>query len=206
MRFRRDPLRTAQRQLEMSDALQRVRQALHGAADSPDGFVRLLAELPAAQARWVSALLPSEQIDGPYGAEWAEVLAAPRATPAALRAKGRTSVPTAPGVYVWSHGEKVIYTGRAIGASGLRGRVWSDHLSTRPDLSKSTFRRWVAVHELGVTRADAKNHRFAAREVAAVNAWVDSCRIGWITRETQRDARRLEHALLSVWEPPYNAD
>ena len=60
----------------MSDALQRVRQALHGAADSADGFDRLLAELPAAQARWVSALLPSEQVDGPYGAEWAEVLAA----------------------------------------------------------------------------------------------------------------------------------
>jgi hypothetical protein len=200
----RDLLRTGRKLLEVNDALQRVQQALTTAAESTGGLERLLAEMPAPQARWVRALLPSEHRDGPYGAEWEELLAAPRASPGALRAQGPTGLPTAPGVYVWSHGEEIVYTGRATGASGLRGRVWSDHLSTRPDLSKSTFRRWVAVHELGVTRADAKNHRFAAHEVAAVNAWVDSCRIGWIERETKRDARRLEHGVLSVWEPPFN--
>ncbi|WP_349815175.1 GIY-YIG nuclease family protein [Curtobacterium sp. MCBD17_040] len=100
-----------------------------------------------------------------------------------------------------------MYAGRAKGRDGLRGRL-SVHLSTGPDLSRSTFRSWVAVSVLDVPRPVTRQRPTVMTEeqVAQVNAWITSCYVGWVEKPTVAATIAFEEALLREWKPRLNHD
>lgn len=116
----------------------------------------------------------------------------------------RRDVPQAPGVDAWYHDDEPVYAGRALGTSGLRGRVWANHLATGADLSRSSFRRNVCEH-LAIAPTSTTRIRpsvMKESEVAAVNEWVRSCEFAWTVCGTSDEASRLERELLAEWKPP----
>ena len=153
-----------------------------------------------------SALEDEQVPDGPHGYHWRAVIAADRFLPEELRQEP-TLIPREPGVYCWFHDDDPVYAGRAASTGGLRTRL-GKHLDTGTDLSHSTFRAWVAVTELGLTRKAARDRLtgVTVEEAAAVTAWVDSCALGWVQLGSVRDAKRFEHGLLYAWSPPLNDD
>lgn len=113
-------------------------------------------------------------------------------------------VPTLPGVYAWYLAGDAVYSGRAAGRTGLRGRIWSNHLATGVDLSRSSFRRNVCEH-LGIantTSTKARPPTLAPADVHLVNEWIRRCDIAWLECDSAVDARRLEKLLHAEWMPP----
>ena len=108
------------------------------------------------------------------GRLWARMNGEPRRPAAVL--VGR-DVPTSPGVYAWYREGKPVYSGRALGAEGLRGRVWKYHLKTGNDLSRSSFRRNVCEHlDIAPTsRTTLRPTVLTATEVEPVNSWIREC-------------------------------
>lgn len=153
-----------------------------------------------------SALTDEQVPDGPHGHHWRTLLEAQRYAPAALR-NDADLIPRQPGVYCWFRDGKPVYAGRAASRGGLRKRL-GQHLDTGTDLSHSTFRAWVAVRELELTRKAARDREVGVRadQAAAVTAWVDGCEVSWVALNTVAEAKRFEHGLLYAWEPPLNDD
>lgn len=113
-------------------------------------------------------------------------------------------IPTRPGVYAWYREDAAIYSGRALGGDGLRGRIWKDHLRTGADLSRSSFRRNVCEH-LGIAPTSKTTVRptlLTAADVDPVNRWIRECEVAWIECQSAREAEDREKALHAEWMPP----
>lgn len=113
-------------------------------------------------------------------------------------------IPKRPGVYAWYRDGEPIYSGRALGADGLHGRVWKNHLKAGADLSRSSFRRNVCEH-LGVAPTSTTTVRptlLTAADVEPVNRWIRECEVAWIECESAADAEALERELHAEWLPP----
>src|SRR4051812_10076636 len=80
------------------------------------------------------------------GPVWTRTLELPRVL---ARDIDVTSIPVSPGVYAWFSAAEPVYAGKASGRGGLRDRL-SKHLGVGLDLSRSSLRRNVAEHLLGV--------------------------------------------------------
>jgi hypothetical protein len=114
------------------------------------------------------------------------------------------------GIYVWFRDGSPVYSGRAVGADGIRGRVWKNHLARGPDLSRSSFRRnvceFLGIADTGVTTL--RPTRLTPEDVAPVNDWIRQCEVAW--REFVVDSRdenveavkAFERRLHQEWLPP----
>ena len=138
----------------------------------------------------------------------------------------KDDVPTSPGLYAWwprDGPDRPVYVGRALGAKGLRGRIWSQHLrpgylEARPE--KATARDAAqlghgvvdgkgrpAIEKSAFRKSVARAHVLAPG--APTVAWItERYVVSWVTLE-QLDidadrARRLEATLITVWRPRYN--
>lgn len=123
-------------------------------------------------------------------------------------ALNQRDIPTEPGVYAWFHNDVAVYSGRAAGRSGLRGRIWSNHLRTGVDLSRSSFRRNVCAH-LGIAptaTTKARPPALGMSAVSEVNEWIRNCGVAWIECDTPAQARALEQELHNEWMPPSVGD
>jgi hypothetical protein len=112
-------------------------------------------------------------------------------------------IPSTPGVYAWYRDAQPIYSGRAIGRHGIRTRIWSDHLKTGSDLSRSSFRRNVCEH-LGIaptSKTKARPTLMTAVEVEPVNQWILGCEVAWIECGSPAEAETLEKMLHAEWTP-----
>jgi hypothetical protein len=97
-----------------------------------------------------------------------------------------------------------MYSGRALGGEGLRGRVWRNHMATGPDLSRSSFRRNVCEH-LGIATTSVTAQRPTAmtpEQVAPVAEWIRGCQVAWIEFDSEQEASEFEKALHAEWLPP----
>lgn len=136
-----------------------------------------------------------------HGPEWHRMDGQPRRRATELE---RQDVPEVPGVYAWYRDGEAVYSGRAVGADGLRGRIWRYHLKTGNDLSRSSFRRNVCEY-LGIaptSRTTLRPTVMTEEDVAPVNAWIHECDVAWIECQTDEEAVRLEKALHREWLPP----
>lgn len=121
----------------------------------------------------------------------------------AAQLSGR-DVPSAPGVYAWYRDGEPVYSGRTLGKTGLRGRVWDTHLKTGTDLSRSSFRRNVCAH-LGVAPTSKTTVRptlMTEADVEPVNRWIRACEVAWIQCDSETEARAFERMLHAEWMPP----
>ncbi len=135
------------------------------------------------------------------GPLWLRMNSEPRYRAAVLAGR---DVPTSPGVYAWYRDGDPVYSGRAIGAEGLRGRIWKNHLKTGNDLSRSSFRRNVCEY-LGVaptTKTMLRPTVMKAAEVEPVNRWIRECEVAWIECHSPSEAELLEKDLHREWMPP----
>jgi hypothetical protein len=108
----------------------------------------------------------------------------------------RQDVPTQAGVYAWYRDGQSVYSGRALGGDGLRGRIWKNHLRTGADLSRSSFRRHVCEH-LGIAptgRTTIRPTVMTATDVEPVNRWISECDVAWIECQSATEAEMLEQA------------
>lgn len=136
----------------------------------------------------------------PAGRLWMTMNSQPRRSASTL---SKDRVPATPGVYAWYRDGEAIYVGRAVGAGGLRGRVWKEHLDTGNDLSRSSFRRNVCEH-LGIAATSRTRLRptvMETREVAQVNEWIRQCEVAWISCSSDGDAIELEDRMKHEWKP-----
>lgn len=132
---------------------------------------------------------------------WEQLNARPRRLGSSLTA---ADVPKNLGVYAWYRDGQPIYAGRAVGANGLHGRVWKDHLAKGPDLSRSSFRRNVCEH-LGIadtTVSRIRPTRLSSIDVEPVNVWIRECEVAWLEFDTADEASDYEVSLLAEWMPP----
>lgn len=143
---------------------------------------------------------PSPPVRGP-GEQWERLLVAPRSKAGALEL---TDLPTSPGVYAWFRDGEPVYAGRALTKGGIRTRVGRRHLDTGLDLSHSSFRRNVCEQLLGIPTGVSRRRPsvMTADQVAAVNEWIASCEVAWITFDDPDEARAFERAVLAEWRPP----
>ena len=114
------------------------------------------------------------------------------------------NIPTAPGVYACNRDGEPIYAGCALGAMGLRGRVWTNHLAVGNDLSRSSFRRNVCEH-IGIATTATTRIRptiMRSEQVHMVNEWIRECDISWSVCPSSSEAKQLERTLLREWMPP----
>lgn len=125
----------------------------------------------------------------------------PRLSARTLRS---SDVPKSYGVYAWYHNGEAVYAGRAVGADGLRERVWGKHMAVGPDLSRSSLRRnvcdYLGIADTGVTRA--RPPQLTAADVKPVNEWIRTCEVTWIECDTVKEAKEFERKLLAEWMPP----
>lgn len=140
---------------------------------------------------------------GSMGVQWKRALnlAVPQPLPVPP-----TSIPLAPGVYIWFRDGYPLYVGRAIGKKGgLRQRLRA-HLAQGPDLSRSTLRASVAVSQINVSRSIARRRPsiMTAQQIALVNEWIAECELGWIACDTRPEALILEKNLRDEWLPELN--
>ena len=132
---------------------------------------------------------------------WQRLNSQPRRAAASIT---RNDVPTQPGVYAWYCEGEAVYSGRALGAGGLRGRIWGNHLKTDDDLSHSSFRRNVCEH-LGIAPTNTTRIRPTAMtpdDVEPVNRWIRQCEVAWIECQSACEAEAFEKALHKEWMPP----
>ena len=137
-----------------------------------------------------------------HGRHWSQAVAVGKHRPRSLRPR---DIPTSPGVYIWFRDCEPVYVGEAKGVQGLQGRLRA-HLAIGTDLSRSTLRASVAVAQLGVTRAYARQRPsvMTDAEITLVNAWLTTCELGWQECATGPAAHELEVRLRSEWTPPLN--
>lgn len=111
-------------------------------------------------------------------------------------------VPCEPGVHAWFREGQCVHVGET---GNLRSRLRT-HLSTSRDLSRSTFRSWVAVREVARTREYTRRRPSAMTdaEIAVVTAWIRECDVAWIITKTKRDAAQLMAAFIASYRPPLN--
>ena len=132
---------------------------------------------------------------------WHRMNAQTRRAAASLTGK---DIPRRPGVYTWYREGEPVYSGRAIGADGLHGRIWKNHLKTGDDLSRSSFRRNVCEH-LGIAPTSKTTVRptlMTAADIEPVNRWIRECEVAWIECQSAAEAEALEKALHAEWTPP----
>jgi hypothetical protein len=153
-------------------------------------------------ALWVDTELERESIMSTNGPHWSQAMNVVRHQP---RSIPRGGIPTSPGVYIWFRDGDPVYVGEAKSAHGLRGRLRA-HLSTGPDLSRSTLRASVAAAQLGVTRSYARQRPsvMTTLEIVCTNDWLTGCEIGWIECSSPAAAQELEVNLRREWTPPLN--
>ena len=134
-----------------------------------------------------------------FSQEWTDVFEAPRTRSSALN---KADIPAQPGLYAWFRDGECVYLGIA---GDLRDRL-TTHRGTSNDLSRSTFRSWVAVHVLGLDRAATRQRPsiVTGDQAQVVNAWVAACDIAWLTQTTREDAAALEASLLAEHLPLLN--
>ena len=113
------------------------------------------------------------------------------------------SVPQDPGVYAWFDSEAPVYAGKASGGGGLRDRL-GKHLGLGVDLSRSSFRRNVAEHLLGIPTSASRQRPsiVTAEQAAAVNQWIGALEVAWLVFSTSAEAIAFERLLLGEWMPP----
>jgi hypothetical protein len=143
---------------------------------------------------------PSRVARGP-GDHWQRLLDAPRSPAGTV---GLADLPTSPGVYAWFRDGEPIYAGRALTKGGIRTRVGRRHLDTSADLSHSSFRRNVCEQLLGIPTGVSRRRPsvMTVEQVAAVNEWIASCEVAWITFDDAEEAKAFERVLLAEWKPP----
>lgn len=132
---------------------------------------------------------------------WQRMNDQPRRVAASLKGK---DIPRQPGVYAWYRDGQAVYSGRALGADGLHGRVWRYHLKTGADLSRSSFRRNVC-EDLGIAPTSTttiRPTRMTAADIEPVNRWIRECEVAWIECKSSAEAKALEKALHAEWLPP----
>ena len=132
--------------------------------------------------------------------DWAQLLAAPRIRARDLR---RPAIPDEPGVHAWFHDAECVYVGLA--GTSLRDRL-ATHLAITTDLSSSTLRATVALHELGVTREVARSRPpvLTVAQVAIVNEWLAGCEVSWLTQPTREEATEVKRRLRAARLPRFN--
>jgi len=139
--------------------------------------------------------------DRRMGPLWERMNEQPRLATTMLAA---SVVPKSVGVYAWYRDGEPIYAGRALGAKGLQQRVWSKHMATGPDLSRSSFRRnvcsYLGIADTSITKV--RPTRLTAAQVEPVNAWIRECEIAWIVFDAVEEAKNFERTLLDEWMPP----
>lgn len=137
------------------------------------------------------------------GPRWEFLNSRPRRRASLLQ---RKDVPASPGVYAFYKDGTAVYVGRALAQRGLRGRLLGDHLSTSPDLSRSTLRRSVAAEQGVATRAEAaaRPTLLTQEQAALVDDWLSACEVTWVECATAGEAAELEEALRVEWMPRLN--
>ena len=138
-----------------------------------------------------------EHLSGPA---WARMLELPRVPVRDIEAK---SIPVGPGVYAWFKSGEPVYAGKASGGGGLRDRL-GKHLGVGLDLSRSSLRRNVAEHLLGVPTAESRIRPsiMTFDQVSTINAWMRDLEVSWLSLPTPADAIAFERELLHEWMPP----
>jgi hypothetical protein len=98
--------------------------------------------------------------------------------------------------------ETPVYAGRASGSGGLRERL-GKHLGVGTDLSRSSLRRNVAEHLLGIPTAVSRQRPSLVTKDQAdqVNAWIDTLDLTWLVFSTPTEATAFERLLLGEWMP-----
>lgn len=113
------------------------------------------------------------------------------------------SVPDMPGVYAWFKSSEPIYAGKASGSGGLRERV-GKHLGIGTDLSRSSLRRNVAEHVLGVPTSVSRQRPsvMTSDQVSQINEWIRELEVTWLVFPTPGEAVAFEREVLREWMPP----
>ncbi|RKS80660.1 hypothetical protein CLV35_0249 [Motilibacter peucedani] len=138
----------------------------------------------------------------PTGPCWSLLLERPRTRSAELTGR---AVPTAAGVYAWFHLGEPVYVGMTGAKGGLRGRL-GRHRGAGRDLSRSSLRRNVAAHLLGIPTTVSRQRPSVVSEQDAdvVTAWIRDLEVAWVEQPDAAAAAALEHDLLAEWQPPLN--
>ena len=136
------------------------------------------------------------------GELWALLRSLPR-MPVARCRTDPSLVPFKQGVYVLFREGAPVYSGKAAGKRGLRGRLRM-HLDTSPDLSWSSVRRNYAEATLGIPIELTRMHGYEVKadQVAAVNNFIDTCELAFHVVPSGSAAAAFEKALHSEWQPP----
>jgi hypothetical protein len=132
--------------------------------------------------------------------EWDRLLAAPRRV---VRSLTSSDIDARPGVYLWRHGGRVAYVGKA---KSLRDRIWKRHLGGSRSLGGSSLRRNVCELLLGIPTSETLRGRrkMTPEEVSTIREWLRECEIAWVTTESEASALALEKRLRLTWMPPLN--
>lgn len=112
------------------------------------------------------------------------------------------AVPDGPGVYAWFKSSEPIYAGKASGGGGLRKRIGM-HLGVGPDLSRSSLRRNVAEHVLGVPTSVSRQRPsvMSSEQVSKINEWIRELEVSWLEFPIPAEAVAFERELLREWMP-----
>lgn len=134
------------------------------------------------------------------GAAWRRIYDLDRVPVAEVNPR---DIPRLPGVYAWFSGDAPVYAGKASGKGGLRGRL-SKHLATDLDLSRSSLRRNVAEHLLGIPTTVTRQRptQMTKEDIAVVNAWIHRLALCWLVMPSSETAVTFERQLLGEWMPP----
>lgn len=130
---------------------------------------------------------------------WTRILRLPRVLVTEIEI---SAVPDRPGVYAWFRSSDPIYAGKASGGGGLRERI-GKHLGVGPDLSRSSLRRNVAEHVLGVPTSESRQRPsvMSSEQVSKINAWIRELEVTWLEFPTPVEAVAFERELLREWMP-----
>lgn len=118
------------------------------------------------------------------------------------REVGESSISARSGVYAWFRDGTCVYSGRAVGGTGLRRRIWNGHLGTVPDLSRSSFRRNLCEH-LGIAASPVTRQRptrMTASQIDPDKRSIRECGVAWIECRTEHEAKAFEQALLAEFK------
>lgn len=140
------------------------------------------------------------QRDSAPGPAWTRILGLPRVLVPEIEVR---AVPDRPGVYAWFRFSEPIYAGKASGGGGLRERV-GKHLGVGLDLSRSSLRRNVAEHVLGVPTSVSRQRPsvMTSEQVSVINEWIRELEVTWLVFPNPGEAVAFERELLLEWMPP----
>ena len=134
------------------------------------------------------------------GPAWTRMMELPRVLVSEIEVR---SIPDRPGVYAWFRSAEPIYAGKASGSGGLRERI-GKHLGVGRDLSRSSLRRNVAEHLLGVPTKVSRERPsvMTSDQVSKINGWIRELEVSWLEFLTPGKAVAFERELLQEWMPP----